>query len=313
MINTITLNPAIDRLLFIDRFERNVTARVREKAESLGGKGVHISVNLRLMGEPCRAFGILFGETGRQIENMLADIGVPAYFVRGADGPGRDSRTNHVIIENDGSSTIIAEHGVDLSDAELDLVLESLKANTAEGDSLVFSGDVSNAGDPYVYNRFMEAFEARNVRFFVDASGPALSKALEAAPFLIKPNRGELEEATGIAIDSEGDAIRAIRSLDRFGIQNIALSLGIEGSIVRFGDDLVLRAVPPDVPVKNTTGCGDAFLAGLIAGFTRGWEAGQMLRYATAVSSATAASPLCVGYETGFADALFEQVFIKKL
>ena len=402
MINTITLNPAIDCILFIDRFERNVTARVREKTEALGGKGVHISVNLALMGERSQAFGVLFGEVGRRIERELAEIGVTTRFVFGSDGsegndgagePGRpggsdgsdgsgvpggpgepdspddtnrkcrtnrtdknaldgadgplcggnregvtgraakNSRTNYVVVEESGGATIIADQGVSLSSDEVDMVLDTLLLHSNEGDSLVLSGDASNAGDPEVYARFIRAFrqhkgeqdkgdgsfspvqqkhQHQGRRVYVDASGQALAKAIEAAPFLIKPSRDEMEGLTGEKIEGETDALRAIRSLDRFGIENIALTLGAEGSIVRFGETF-LRALPPEVPVKNTIGCGDAFMAGLIAGFAQGLSAEQTLRKATSVAAATAASPLTVGFDPGYADSLFDKIGIETL
>ena len=313
MISTVTLNPAIDTILFIDEFRRDVTARIREKTECLGGKGVHISVNLSLLDEQSQAFGILFGATGQRIEELVSEAGVTPRFVHGEVGADRDSRTNYVIMEQSGSATIISEHGVDLADPEIDSVLDALGVHTEEGDILVFSGDVSNAPDPYIYSRFIEATRHLGVRAFVDASGPALRRALDAAPFLIKPNRYELAEVTGIEIKSEPDALRAINTLERYGIENIALSLGAEGSIVRFGDSQTLRAIPPGIPVRNQAGCGDAFLAGLALGFSRGWEAERMLRLATAVSAATAASPLTVGFDKEYADSLFERVQITAL
>jgi len=310
MINTLTLNPAIDSLLFIDRFERTVTARIREKAEALGGKGVHISVNLSLLGEPNQAFGVLFGGTGKHIEDVLTGMGVTTRFVF---GEGRDSRINYVVIEETGESTIIADRGVDLTEEDIELTMSVLADHTADGDILVLSGDASNVADPYIYNRFIDALGGRDVKVFVDASGRALDGALEAAPFLIKPNRDELESVTGIEIRNDEDALRAISSLERYGIKNIALSLGAEGSIVKFADGGVLRALPLKVAVRNTAGCGDAFLSGLIAGFARGWDAERTLRTAAAISAATAADPLTVGFDREYAESLSEQVKIEAL
>ena len=313
MINTVTLNPAIDRILFIDRFERTVTARVHLKTEALGGKGVHISVNLSLLGEPSRAFGVLFGDTGKRIENELKEMGVTTRFVQGEKRPGADSRTNYVVIEESGVSTIISEHGIDLTEEDIDSVISLLKEDAEDGDILVLSGDASNVEDPYVYNRFIGAMKDRNAKVFLDASGPALAGALEASPFLIKPNRDELESLTGMEIRNDVDGFRAIRALDRYGIPNIALTLGEDGSIIKFGDGGILRALPLRVPVKNTAGCGDAFLSGLIAGIARGWENERTLRTAAAVSAATAADPLTVGFDTEYAESLKEQVRIETL
>jgi len=313
VINTLTLNPAMDRILFIDRFERTVTARVREKTEALGGKGVHISVNLALLGEKSQAFGVLFGDTGKRIESELKSAGVTSRFVYGQDRPDLDSRTNYVVIEESGDSTIISERGVDLAEEEIRSVISAMREHVRDGDILALSGDASNVADPYIYNRFMADLRDRNVKVFIDASGPTLKKALEAAPFLIKPNRDELESVTGIKISDDQAALRAIGALDSYGIQVIALTLGKEGSIVKFADGLVLRAVPPDISVKNTAGCGDAFLSGLIAGFVRGHDAETTLRSATAISAATAADPLTVGFDKEYADSLLEHVKIETL
>ena len=49
MIHTLTLNPAIDRILYLDRFERNITNRIQRSQDTLGGKGTHVSINLKLL------------------------------------------------------------------------------------------------------------------------------------------------------------------------------------------------------------------------------------------------------------------------
>jgi 1-phosphofructokinase family hexose kinase len=311
MINTVTLNPAVDKLLFVDQFEKTVTARIERQADALGGKGVHISINLALMDIESAAFGILFGKTGRIIEDALTDMGVLVRFVWGAED-GRESRTNYVIIEADKTSTIVADRGVTLSGAEVRDILEKLREHTANGDMLALSGDASNVDDPFIYNRVMEALSDRKARVFIDASGEALKRAVEAAPFLVKPNRDELETLTGEKIVTEADVVRGIHALARRGIENIAVSLGGEGSVVLFGDAL-WRAAPPKVPVENTVGCGDCFLSGLIAGFYHGWGAERTLRYATAASAATAASPATVGFDVDYADELLDQVNVVKL
>jgi 1-phosphofructokinase family hexose kinase len=263
------------------------------------------------MGTDSVAFGILFGKTGRVIEDALADVGVRAEFVRGS-GDGKESRTNYVLIEDDKTSTIVADKGVTLTDGEVDAVIGRLKEKSRDGDILVFSGDASNVPDPYIYNRIMEELSDRDTKVFIDASGETLRKAVEASPFLIKPNRDELESITGERIVSRADVIAGIRALERYGIENVAVSLGEEGSISLLGDTL-WRAVPPSVPVENTVGCGDGFLAGLIHGMVSGWEPERTIGYATAASAATAASVMSVGFDTNYADELFERVVVEKL
>ena len=71
MICTVTVNPAIDRLIYITEFHRDNTNRIKQQKEVLGGKGTHVSVNLNILGCRNKAFGITLGKRGRRIEEML--------------------------------------------------------------------------------------------------------------------------------------------------------------------------------------------------------------------------------------------------
>lgn len=51
MIHTLTLNPAIDRILYLSRFDKNVTNRIQKTVDTIGGKGTHVSINLKILGK----------------------------------------------------------------------------------------------------------------------------------------------------------------------------------------------------------------------------------------------------------------------
>ncbi len=198
----------------------------------------------------------------------------------------------------------MAEKGVALTRGDLDEVLASLKAGLAEGDCLVLSGDAGNCPDPFVYNEIMAELRDRRLRVFVDTSGPALAKCLERAPFLIKPNLEELSFLCGRKVAcEEADMLAALSTLDGYGVEVVALSLGGEGSIVKCPQGLY-RARPPKVRVANTIGCGDCFLAGLVFGTSEGRGMEETLRMATAASAATAESSLSVGFDPARAGEL---------
>ncbi len=116
----------------------------------------------------------------------------------------------------------------------------------------------------------------------------------------------------GRRLVSDSDLIGAIRELDRYRIEVIAVSLGGEGSIVRAGDQL-FRVRPPKVNVYNTVGCGDCYLGGLLHGFERGMNIEDTLRYATAVSAATAESALSVFFDVARAEELLDQVDVRRI
>lgn len=85
--------------------------------------------------------------------------------------------------------------------------------------------------------------------------------------------------------ESSGDALRAIR--DRYKPAMVCMTLGKDGSLALIGDTEI-RTPGFRVPVMDTTGSGDVFRGGFIAGWLLGegaTAAVDVLRYANAVAA----------------------------
>lgn len=312
MIHTLTLNPAIDRILYLNHFEKNVTNRIRNSLDTIGGKGTHVSINLALLGAQNTAWGICHGDNGLRVIDMLKDYNINIRFNH-YDKNGKETRTNYLLIEGSGDCTIAAECGVTLKEHELSELLTTMGEIITPGDYLVFSGDASNSPDSSIYNKILHALKAKNLKVFIDTSGQSLEDCLRESPYMIKPNLDELSTLVGYSIPNEDHSIvTAIHSLDSFNIPIIAVSLGGDGSIVKTSDS-IYRVYPPKVHAINTIGCGDSFLAGFIYGLSKDINMEEILRIATAISAATAESTLSVGYSSDRMNALKDAVRIEKI
>ena len=86
---------------------------------------------------------------------------------------------------------------------------------------------------------------------------------LTAGITYLSPNKEELETLAGRACSTERDIIECARSLTAEGIEQIFVTLGGDGVLWVNEESAILRKIPP-VQVKDVTGAGDAFVAGVV-------------------------------------------------
>ena len=124
----------------------------------------------------------------------------------------------------------------------------------------------------------------------IDTSGAGLLAAASAGATVLKPNRQELAEATGL-----GDPLAGARHLLALGAGLVLLSLGEEGMVALAASDpeRLHSARLPRVLRGNPTGAGDAAVAAAAVAYATGQHRiDQVLRAATAWSAAAVLMPL---------------------
>ena len=81
-------------------------------------------------------------------------------------------------------------------------------------------------------------------RVAVDTSGPALLAVVAAGPSLVKPNRDELAEATGLRLTTIADVIEAAIQLRDLGARAVLASLGADGAVLVDDDGAIHGRTP---------------------------------------------------------------------
>src|SRR5690606_31223832 len=218
------------------------------------------------------------GDEGRQLIGLLSAEGLEMITVPISG----TTRSNVTLAEPDGTVTKINEPGTPLSAEELNTVAEAVLAAAHTADWVVASGSLPPEVPSDVYAWLCRRFAAAGINVAVDTSGPALVSAVTAGPALVKPNREELAEATGVQITTLGDAIGAARKLRAMGAGTVLASLGPDGAVL-VEDDHVWYGRCPVTEPRSAVGAGDAMLAGFLAAGARGEQAlVEALAWATA-------------------------------
>ncbi len=99
----------------------------------------------------------------------------------------------------------------------------------------------------------------------------------------------------GRMLTGRSDIQDILEAMARLGPACVGLTLAGAGSALRYRDEIV-QAPGFSVNVVDTTGAGDVFHGAFLYAFLQGWEAGDILRFANAVS---ALKCTCLGGRTG--------------
>lgn len=283
MITALALNPSIDMTISIAEFTYGGLNRVKTARRDAGGKGMNVALALRALN--CEAECVGFMHTGNSalFENKLKEHGAGFDFVY-CEG---DTRTN-IKLRDDSTNTIteINQSGKSISEAEMALMMDMIRAHAANSSHMVLAGSVPPGCSAGCYREIIEEIRDTGCKCVLDADGEKLSEGLKAHPFLIKPNRYELELLTGRSLPERDDLLNAAYELIDGGVGVVAISLGGEGALITDGKQS-LFAPAMKIQVNSTVGAGDSMVAGLTAALSQNKPLDVAFR--TGVASASAA------------------------
>jgi pseudouridine kinase len=128
-----------------------------------------------------------------------------------------------------------------------------------------------------------------NMRFALEAV--SAKKALKAKSildklYILKCNAMEAELLSGIKVEYEIEYEKVVAHFLNLGVKKVFITLGMDG--VAYGDENEIFIDKNKIisPV-NTTGAGDAFMAGILYGETKGMELYDMVQFASACAQIT--------------------------
>ena len=286
MIYTVTLNPALDRAIAVERLLENDTTRVLSEKLYSAGKGIDVSRVIRELEGQSIALGLVGGYDGLQLEGLLINAGVMTNFTKISG----ETRTNIILKEKaTGHQFAISAAGPEVNPAEVGQFYQDVLQIQAI-DYLVMSGSLPRGVTPNLYGQLVLAGKKRGAFIFLDTDGQALWESIEYQPTGIKPNRFELSRLIGRELESESEIINACEEIHEKGIPYVLVSRGKEGLMLSTKEEKIKAVVPP-VEVESTVGAGDSAVAGFILAHSRGKNLVECVRLACAAGTATAKTP----------------------
>lgn len=251
---------------------------------------------------------ISFGGVCRNIAENLARVGVNTQFIStlGDDENGKSilehskkfgyNMENSLFLEGESTPTYLAilNHQGEMESAVVDMEsLNKMDETFVDEKHEVFENaeyTIVDSDNPALLEYILKKYQGKS-KFILD---PVSAKKAKKIRHLIKyfhtikPNRFETEALCGFKIETNDDLRKAGRFFIEQGVKNVFISLDADGIyyITSEGEEGTLACCEA-IEVKNVTGAGDSFVAGIGYGYMNNLNIKDTLKYSVAMSIIT--------------------------
>ncbi len=282
---SITLSPAIDRVANVKSLNVGDKNKIISYTERCGGKGINIADVINQFGFHAIASGLVGEKSAAMFKQSLLERNISYSF---CTVTGK-TRLNIKIIDENNVETRVNFPSFACSEADINLVLQ-LVLSHHDVPIVTIGGSLPESLSDDTYHDMIVKLNDAGKKVAVDASKQALLKAIEAKPWLIKPNNIELEEIAGKKLHNIKDYVKIAKEIVNQGVEHVVVSLGEKGGVF-VGSDYAVLSTPPKMNVVSNIGAGDTLIATWIVGWLRKYPPEQIAQLAIATSAISVTHP----------------------
>jgi 6-phosphofructokinase 2 len=283
---TVTLNPALDVSMTIDRLVPDRKLRAESAQREPGGGGVNVSRVLHRLGVNAPSFVVAGGPVGAELIECLRRDDVDVI-----DFPIDDNTRESLAISESitGFQYRISVPGPPAGDL---VALRQAIVDAAIGANLVvFSGSVPPGVAPDFLASVIDSLSL-DITTIVDTSGSALAMVARQCTTIIKPSQRELAELVGWEPSTTDQIEQAVAEVVGWGaVRAVVASRGPSGVVLMTPDSEAMWFRPPPVHPVSTVGAGDSMVAGIAAALVNGRSLDQAVRFGVAAGTAAVLTP----------------------
>ena len=308
MIVTLTINPAIDRIVSIDRLAFEDRAYINSSRESAGGRGINVSSVIHSFGGETLAVLISGGDSGKRLEGLLGKCGYRIAVVPVQN----EIRTNLTITDKHGLTVNLNEPGPKLGKAEVARVEREVRDTLDRASWLMICGSIPPGVPPAFYGKLVSMARHKKVKTLLHADGDALREGIAARPTVVSPNQQEAGRLLGQTLLTRTHYLEAAERIRQLGADSVVLTLGSRGAVGAFADGL-MEALPPRIDAVCPIGAGDALMAAYAWARERRTSAADALRWGVAAGTAKARLPGMTFASLAQTREIYRQVEVRRV
>lgn len=302
-IVTLCMNPALDITTSTEVVRATDKLRCAAARYDPGGGGINVAHVAQVLGAAATAVFPAGGPAGELVDKLLVAEGLTTHRIT-IGGSTRESFTIDELSTERQYRFVLPGPQLTLSE-QTDCLLQ-LRRAAASAAIVVASGTLPPGVPEDFYQQVANVCADLGAMFLLDSSGGGLTH-VNSGVFLIKPSLRELREAVGRALTTDFEQLEAAREIiERGAARYVLVSRGAEGALLASRDGGQLFA-PVPVPPGSGVGAGDAMVAGVAVGLTRGWPLTKAVRLGIAAGAAMLLTPGTAPCTREDTERLFEQ------
>lgn len=309
MIYTLTLNPALDRMLSVKGIKSDDLNRITHEARYAGGKGIDVSRAIKELGGHSIALGFIGGFAGLELQGLLINEGITCDFIKIAG----ETRTNVAIRDEiSGRQMLFSASGPQVLPQDIAAIYNKVSNLSTPPTFVVMSGSLPRGITPNIYAQLIKVVREQGGKAVLDADDEPFRLGIEETPFLIKPNVHELSRLVGRDLEDIEDIVAEARTLNKRGIEIVVVSMGARGMVV-VSREVCIHCKSPDVKVLSTLGAGDSAVGGLVHSLAQGKSLREAAVIATAAGTGALMCPATGLCRREDVEGLLGQIEVKEL
>jgi D-beta-D-heptose 7-phosphate kinase/D-beta-D-heptose 1-phosphate adenosyltransferase len=230
---------------------------VQGRRYALGG-AANVAANVAAIGAECRLVAVIGDDPrGASVRTELAQVRLSDRHLVVAAARPTTSKTR-VVARGQQMLRIDEEVEEPIPARTMELVAAELERAMKDADALLIEDYNKGTLVPQLIERGLALAQKRGIPVVVDPKFKNFFAYRGATVF--KPNRRELEQAMGAALDlAHPDALPA--AVESLGVHNLLLTLGAEGMILVGKDGQITRLAAMARDVYDVSGAGDTVTA----------------------------------------------------
>lgn len=307
MILTVTLNPLLERIFVYEKIIQGKENRNGEHELKAGGKGINVSRQLNKIGIDNLSLTFAGGGNGKIFRDIVSREGIKTVTVRTAGD------TREAALAIDRSKNIVSTFyspNSPVTAGEAAEFRNKLAKMIENCEMVIFSGSSPCAETDSIIPFGIKTANEMDKISICDTYGKHLSECIEAGPTIIHNNLSETAVSLGRDLEDEKSKRDYLDYLYSKNIKQAYLTDG-ESDFYSSNFDYHFKVSVPRVSVKDATGSGDSFVAGLACGIHNNLTFEESLRLAAAYGIENAMSFDAGNADPGKAGKWKEQVIVE--